>query len=254
MIVNRMDCLPVEGGAIGVGIEILETGGYAKDEGDLLLGILNLRRQYYGDGVLAIDGGANIGVFTVDWAKQMSEWGRVIAFEAQERVFYALAGNVTLNNCFNAALIHAAVSDQDGSMQMPVPDYSIPSNFGGLSLNGSNENIGQEIKDTATVRMLKIDSLKLERCDLIKLDIEGMELEALKGAEQTIDDYHPVLAIEHINTGVDPLVEWLEPKGYTAFPFGMNLVFVHRLDKVLDHMTHTLKTLVREELARGEAA
>ena len=67
MLVNRMDALWVktedgQSGACGVGIEILEEGSYQPEEGDLLLGILQLKRQYAGDGVIAVDGGANIGV------------------------------------------------------------------------------------------------------------------------------------------------------------------------------------------------
>ena len=44
----------------------------------------------------------------------MTGWGIVIAIEAQERIYYALAGNLALNNCFNARAIHAAVSTAPG--------------------------------------------------------------------------------------------------------------------------------------------
>jgi FkbM family methyltransferase len=64
--------------------------------------------------VVALDCGANIGVHSVEWARLMKDWGSVIAVEAQERVFYALAGNLTLQNCFNARAIWAAVSDTPG--------------------------------------------------------------------------------------------------------------------------------------------
>jgi FkbM family methyltransferase len=51
---------------------------------------------------VAIDCGANIGTHTIEWAKKMTGWGAVIGIEAQERIFYALAGNIAINNCFNA--------------------------------------------------------------------------------------------------------------------------------------------------------
>ena len=258
MMVSRMDALQVKRGddigAIGVGIEILENGAYQRHEGDLLLGILDLRRRYYGDGVLAIDGGANIGVFTVDWATAMTDWGRVLSFEPQERIYYCLAGNVTLNNCFNAALLHAAIGSHDGTIKIPVPDYGTYSNFGGLSLTESNDEIGQDIRDFASVRCMRIDSLGLERLDLLKLDVEGMELNALMGAEETIELCRPVIVAEHIHTGVEPLVAALEPKDYRSFVFGMNVVFVHRLDKVLDHVAQTWKEVFRANLAKDEAA
>ena len=45
--------------------------------------------------------GANIGVHTVEWARHMYGWGNVIAIEAQERLYYSLCGNISLNNCLN---------------------------------------------------------------------------------------------------------------------------------------------------------
>ena len=66
-----------------------------------------------------VDCGANIGVRTVEWAKGMTGWGTVVAIEAQERIYYALAGNITINNCFNAHAIHAAVGAQEGTLRSP---------------------------------------------------------------------------------------------------------------------------------------
>src|SRR5215467_7471806 len=92
MIVNRFDYHMVDQrGGIGVGFQILETASFDASEVEFVLSLLGLRRRYYGDGVIALDCGANIGVHTVEWAKRMSGWGEVIAFEAQERVYYALA-------------------------------------------------------------------------------------------------------------------------------------------------------------------
>ena len=85
------------------------------------LSLLDLPRRYFGDGVVAIDRAANIGVHTVGWAKRMTGWGSLIAFEAQERVFCALAGNIALNNCFNARAVLSAVAASDGTMKIPTP-------------------------------------------------------------------------------------------------------------------------------------
>jgi hypothetical protein len=75
MIVNRFDYRMVdERSGIGVGFQILEGGSFDAQEVDLALSPLGLRRQYFGDGVLALDCGANIGVHTIEWAKRMSGW------------------------------------------------------------------------------------------------------------------------------------------------------------------------------------
>ena len=124
MIVNRFDRHQVEPGrAYGVDFQLLETDFYDLAEVNVLLKLLDLRRQHYGDGAIMVDCGANIGVQTVECAKHVNSWGQVLAFEAQERIYYALAGNIAINNCFNARAIHAAVTAEPGTMKIPSPNY-----------------------------------------------------------------------------------------------------------------------------------
>ena len=57
----------------------------------------------------------------------MHGWGDILAFEPQERVFLALAGNVAINNCFNAYPRCAAiVTSAPGAMRVPVADLHRP--------------------------------------------------------------------------------------------------------------------------------
>ena len=248
LIVNRMDWQPDgDQSAYGVGVELLETGAYQAGEVDTAVGILELRRKYFGNGVVAIDGGANIGVHPLEWAKAMHTWGKVAAFEPQERIYYALAGNIALNNCGNAVAMHAALDATSGVMTIPVPNHNNPANFGGLNLRGPID-IGQIVTDSAPVRTIAIDDLGLDRLDLLKLDVEGMEMEALLGASKTISECLPVLMVEWIKVDKDALVHLGAEYGYEAFAFGQNLIFVHRLDKTLDHVRHLHRTLLREKI------
>ena len=206
MIVNRFDyrmVAPDRG--YGVGFQILETAAFDPVEVKIALELLALRRRYHGDGVVAIDCGANIGVHTIEWASLMTGWGSVVAIEAQERIYYALAGNIAINNCFNALAVHGAVSSESGTMKIPHPNYFAPSSFGSLELRQrpSNEFIGQPIdytNNTVLIRKMTLDELNLPRVDFIKIDIEGMEMEALAGARETIKKYRPILLIEKIKT------------------------------------------------------
>lgn len=233
MIVNRVDFqVPEGGGYIGVGTSLLGTGRYiTDDELDLQMKMFALLRKYRGPGLNVIDGGANIGVFTLTWAKLLEGWGEVYAFEPQDRIFYALAGNIALNNCFNAHAKHAALG---GPTQMfinvPHLNYSAAGNFGGLSLVNKND-IGQPVGDfTYVVPCVSIDSLQLPRVDFIKLDLEGMEISALVGAVKTITKHKPVLLIEHIKVGT-PAIERVLPD-YKFIPSNMDVLAIAKGDPI----------------------
>ncbi len=99
MIVSRFDYHMVSQTTdFGVGLQILESGAFDSAEVYLAVSVLDFRRRYFNDGVFAIDCGAHIGVHPIEWAKHMTGWGSVLAIEAQERIYYALAGNIAINN------------------------------------------------------------------------------------------------------------------------------------------------------------
>ena len=86
MIVNRLDYNDGNEGLYGVGNQILSAGQYDIEEVGFLKSLLDDRRKSHGDGVVAVDCGANIGVHSLEWARHMREWGSVISIEAQERI------------------------------------------------------------------------------------------------------------------------------------------------------------------------
>ena len=244
LIVNRFDYRMLnETVGIGVGHMLLSTGSYDAQEVNTVVQLLALRRQYFGDGVVALDCGANIGVFTVEWAKTMQGWGSVLAIEAQERIFYALAGNIALANCLNARAMHAAVGSKPGILRIPAPNYLAPGTFGSLELKQTErtEFIGQQVsyadEHLTPVQAITIDALNLPRLDLLKIDVEGMELEALEGAQATIGRHLPIIVVEKIKTDRAALAAVLESHGYRHFETGMNLLAVHTGDPTLTHVT-----------------
>lgn len=238
MIVNRHDYRTLEDGTFyGVGRQLLEFSYFDREEVDHIVGILHTRRELYGDGVVAIDGGANIGVHSITWGRAMIGWGGVIAIEAQERLFYALAGNIALNNLINIRALNVALAAREEVLTIPEPNYLSPGSFGSFELRrtGENEDIGQTIEGNRmfNVQAVAFDHLQLERVDLLKLDIEGMEIEALEGARETIARCRPVLFVEWIKSDKAKLVATLAALDYEVFEYNINLIGIHKTDRML---------------------
>lgn len=239
MIVNRNDYAVTASAMYGVGHQLLSSGAFDPAELENIVKILNHCRVRGGDGVVMLDCGANIGVHTIECARHMHGWGEVLAVEAQERLYYALCGNIAVNNCFNARALWSAVGAENGTIDVPHVNYHMPASFGSLEIRPSarNERIGQKVdydKTKATpTRLFTIDSLGLPRLDFLKLDVEGMEMEALRGAIHTVRQYHPVMVIEHIKTDGQQLQKFLGDHGYRAFVMGLNLLAIHHSDTAL---------------------
>src|SRR6185312_10827709 len=107
----------------------------------------------------------------------------------QRLMFQALCANVALNSCANVFTRQAAVGAAIGTVQVPVLDPREHNNCGGLSLLGPRSG--------EPVPMVTVDSLELVDCQFMKIDVEGMEVEALRGAVATIERFRPILYIEN---------------------------------------------------------
>jgi FkbM family methyltransferase len=244
MIVNRNDqSVDSEGLGIGVGLQLLTNSCFDPHEVQFLLDLLSLRRRYFGDGVFAIDGGANIGVHSIEWARHMHGWGRVLSFEAQEAIYYALCGNLALNNCFNARAKLTALGEAVGEIVIPQLDYTRAGSYGSLELRqrAQTEPIGQPVSyDAASgvpVPMVTIDSLSLARLDFLKLDVEGMELDVFKGARQTLDRCKPALFVETFKSDEAAIKTLLGELGYgTTYSVIGSLLAFHESDPLKKHM------------------
>jgi FkbM family methyltransferase len=241
LIVNRNDYrLTGENAGYGIGHQLMTASSYEPGEVALALSLLRSRRMNYGSGVLAVDCGAHIGVHTIEWARLMFAWGTVISFEPQEPLFYALAGNIAINNCLNVRARLAAVGAVCGTIGVPAINYYAPTSFGSLELTPtSGEYIGQVVdysKIAQQVPVLTIDSLGLPRLDFIKIDVEGMEAEVLQGAADTVHQHKPQMIIEVIKADRPAVHEFLASAGYHSFAAGPNIVAVHDSDPVLEHL------------------
>lgn len=220
LIVNRNDS--------GVGWQLATYGAYDLPEANLLRQIA----VSCGAGAVVLDIGANIGIHSLTMGDALHAiGGRVFAFEAQRIVYYMLAGNISIASLDNVYAYHYALGAKPGRLPIPTFDYAKPLSFGSVEFGPQQkEFIGQQrIADPGRqefVDMITIDSIALPRVDLIKIDVEGMEMDVLDGAVETIQSYQPVLYVEYLKGDHKALAERLWSWEYTLHRHTANFLAV----------------------------
>jgi FkbM family methyltransferase len=130
-----------------------------------------------------------------------------------------LAGNVALNGLRNVTCHHAAVTSEGGGIiEFYVPEYSHASNIGGVELKtpARSDNHGMNKPNLERAQTLVIDDLGLQ-VDFMKMDIEGMEDSALRGAEKTVSTCRPACFVELFKTDMEFVQAFFRGKNYVGF-------------------------------------
>lgn len=154
---------------------------------------------------ICMDIGANVGNHTVFFSK-FCKFDEVWAFEPTISSCKILKDNVVLTNCYNVNIYNKAVGSVIGYANMSEnednPSWNKISEYGGPN----------EIKVYAT-KTIQISTISTkEKVALMKIDVEGYELEVIKGAYEVIEREKPELFIEW-HDGYEPILNAL-PKGY----------------------------------------
>ena len=162
---------------------------------------------------LVIEAGANMGVHTIPMARALGA-RTLLALEPQPVIFQQLCANLALNGLMNVTALPYACGSATGAVRIETPDYLQPGNFGGASVGAPGRAAARE----AIVQCVRLDDLvgdDAERVGLIKIDVEGMELEVLRGARGILERWRPVLYVE--NDRVErsaELIGWLMERRY----------------------------------------
>lgn len=172
---------------------ILDDDEYFKKEfgksGDQFdIGSLDMALRHIRNWRTAIDGGAHYGTWTREFAR---EFDQVIAVEPREDLMECLETNT--NKCDNVVLIQSALGHE--SRNVTIGKGQLANNSGTHQVQSTvkKQKVSFPKGDTP---LITIDSLELDDVDFIKLDIEGFELFALQGAEETLKRCKPVVHLE----------------------------------------------------------
>jgi len=181
-------------------------GEWAQQEIDFFDGILTESSN-------VIDVGANIGTHTIFFAKKCNK-GNVIAIEPQIYIFEMLAANILINGCYNVIPVNAGAASEPGAIKMVNIDP-----FQGEKVNYGEFKLNSGAKKGVNTNLIALDSyVDLEPFTLIKLDVEGYEVDVLNGATNLLEKHKPFLYIEFNNKGGnDPLLEKIYELDYIPY-------------------------------------
>lgn len=155
-------------------------------------------RNFISEGSTAIDVGANIGSLTVPMSLLCGATGSVYAIESHIDSYHTLCANISLNALSNTKAINAFVSDSQGGQ--------------------TGGRWGSFISEKWGAPFLSIDALGLDKCDFIKIDVDGNEINVFRSAANTIKHLRPVIYFENEVKDKSPeLLEYLIDMGYSMY-------------------------------------
>jgi FkbM family methyltransferase len=197
---------------------IFITGNYEPNEFFLLSEVIR-------PGMTFVDAGANMGLYTLFAARKIGERGTVLAIEPSARECGRLLKNVKINALSNVRLVRNAISDSCLEVDLLIAEEE---------WSGHN-TLGAFAYDTPlaakeSVRTKRLDDIVSEegltRVDIVKMDVEGAELRALKGAACILERFRPLLLLEladralrHQDCSSAGIWDLLRQRGYRIFSF-----------------------------------
>jgi len=197
-----------------VGLSIREYGEWSEL---LLKKILS----FVNDSDFIFDIGSHIGTFTVPISKKIGKNGKVFSFEPQKMLYYLQAGNLALNDIHNVELKNLGLAEKKETRLIEDIDYNQLGNFGGVTFTKEYDNkkfTQIRSKKLIQTQMINLDEfLNIEKCNLLKMEAELLELEIIKGGGKFLKKFRPILVVENDPAEPTKLNKLLMNKDYRLF-------------------------------------
>jgi FkbM family methyltransferase len=146
------------------------------------------------EGMVCFDIGSNIGYYALLESNLVKENGKIFAFEPSPVNFSAFLSNVELNECKNIMMFNFAMGKKNEELEFII---SRESNWS--KIRNENDLITSQT-EVVNVPVKTLDSFceenKIEKIDLVRLDVEGHERKIIEGALTTLRKFHPKLMVE----------------------------------------------------------
>jgi FkbM family methyltransferase len=171
---------------------------------DQSLTTFEVYRRLIAPGTAAVDVGANLGIHSLVLASCVGKQGRVYAYEPNSALRERFIENMTLNAVQNVVFRGSGAGSSDGTSRFSPPKNQFYIGLGKFDPCGSIET-----------EMVTLDSdlRGAGPISLIKVDVEGMEMEVVRGARSLIADHRPALVLEY-NPGCWTLKELRDEIAY----------------------------------------
>ena len=180
---------------------------------------------------LILDIGGHIGSHSLLYSQLINNC-KILTFEPQRKIYEILKHNIKVNDISNCKIHNNAVGHtnmQTNLSNMLYDGYNCAVeydtekilNYGGIGLGQNGEKVD----------MISVDSLELNKCDYMKIDVEGAEILVLMGAKETIVKFKPLILFEHTDKcvssemknsmGIDfelpNVIDYLHKLGYSFY-------------------------------------
>ena len=155
--------------------------------------VFELSKKYVKSNSIILDIGANYGQMSILYSKLFSDTV-VYSFEASKYIFDILKKNVELNSK-NIKIFNYVISDKSGEEFLVLPNFNKHGTYGSFEVKFSNDKEKTYEKKTLIKR---VDDIEFEKkISLMKIDIEGWDLKALKGSINTIKKHQMAIIFEY---------------------------------------------------------
>lgn len=171
-----------------IGQSLRHYGEWAEEE-------IHLCSLFLRPGDTVLDIGANVGSHAIAFGRMVGAAGQVVAIEGQSRANDVLALNIRLNGMSQITRIEGLIGRETRVMRLAGAAPGSPDNLGSASFRGVVDGPESE-RPSLPVPLFTADDLSLAACRLMKIDVEGMELDVFLGATRTIARHRPVIYFE----------------------------------------------------------